>query len=139
MTSLMAYELHAAEPSFQSNAENRSEGISHTMCLAAHVCPNALRCCFFHTCVSIQNRYGLHPMCDSTALHTCLPTMFPPASHHDRSYQNVHPICLPILSIHHPHSALPICQCILRCRPVHRTFHPTCNMYKICLLDKHRR
>lgn len=139
MASLMVYELRGAGQSFQSNAKSHSEGISHTMCLAAHVCPSALRCCFFHICGSIQNHCGLHPMFDSTALCTCLPTMIPPASHRDCSYQNVHPICLPILSIHHPHTALPTCPCISRCCLVHHTFHPTCNMYNICLLYKHNR
>lgn len=79
MTSQVASELPAAGLSFRSSDKNRSEGIFHTMYLVVHVCPSALHCCSSHICEPIQSHCGLHPMFDSTFLHTYLPTKSPPA------------------------------------------------------------
>lgn len=73
----MASELPVVGLSYQGSDGNRSVGISHTMSLAPHVCPSALRCCSSHTCESIQNHHGAHPKCDSTVFHAYLPTTFP--------------------------------------------------------------
>lgn len=100
------------------------------MCLPAHVYPSGHHCCSSHTCEPTLNHCGPRPMFCSTALHTCLPTRFRPASLHGHLDQNVHPICHPISTNHLPRSVRPICQCISHSHHVHHTFHPTCNRRK---------
>lgn len=121
----LASSLLVAGQNSQSNGKNRNVGTSHTTYLAAHECPNVPRSCSFRTCGPIRNRCDLHPRSGSSVLRTCLPTMFPLASHRDHLDQNVRPICHPILPSRRPHNVQPIYLCILCCHLVRHIAHPT--------------